>query len=127
MAMKRTLATFALGLALAVFAETAIAQVVVIAPSAGTVVCETRRQEFVDRGALEEPAGDPDHPWVRGDRRLSSVRVGGLGIVDVRDSVVGADDFGAMRDRYLTDDRLRVPADITSFIDGELVEVHLEL
>ena len=46
--MRRILATCALGLALAAFAETAAAQVVVIAPAAGTVVCETRRQQFAD-------------------------------------------------------------------------------
>ncbi len=37
------------------------------------------------------------------------------------------DDLDAIRDRYEHDDRLRVPSDITSFIDGELVEVHLDL
>jgi hypothetical protein len=38
-----------------------------------------------------------------------------------------SDDFDAIRERYRDDERLRVPADITSFIDGELVAVHLEL
>jgi hypothetical protein len=37
------------------------------------------------------------------------------------------DDVDAIRDRYLDDDRLRVPPDITSVVDGELVQVHLEL
>jgi hypothetical protein len=46
--MRRIPATFALGLTLAGFAESAIAQVVVVAPAAGTVVCETRRQQFAD-------------------------------------------------------------------------------
>lgn len=35
--------------------------------------------------------------------------------------------FDALRRRYTTDDAVRVPADITSFIDGEPVAVHLEL
>jgi len=35
--------------------------------------------------------------------------------------------FDAVRDRYTSDDRLRVPPDITSFINNELIEVHLEL
>jgi hypothetical protein len=35
--------------------------------------------------------------------------------------------FDARRRRYTTDDAVRVPADITSFIDGEPVAVHLEL
>jgi hypothetical protein len=38
-----------------------------------------------------------------------------------------ADDVDAIRARYEADDRLRVPPDITSFINGELVEVHLDL
>lgn len=37
------------------------------------------------------------------------------------------DDFAAIRERYLSDDQLRVPADITSFINGEPVDVHLAL
>ena len=37
------------------------------------------------------------------------------------------DDLDAIRERYTTDDRLRVPPDITSFINNELIEVHLEL
>jgi hypothetical protein len=37
------------------------------------------------------------------------------------------DDLDAIRDRYTTDDRLRVPPDLTSFINNELIEVHLEL
>jgi hypothetical protein len=31
------------------------------------------------------------------------------------------------RERYMTDDRLRVPPDITSFINGKPVEVRLAL
>ena len=46
--MTRLLATFALGLSLAAFAESAAAQVVVIAPMTGTMVCETRRQQVAD-------------------------------------------------------------------------------
>jgi len=38
-----------------------------------------------------------------------------------------AGDFDALRQRYTTDDTVRVPDDITSFIDGEPVAVHLEL
>ena len=38
-----------------------------------------------------------------------------------------ADDVDAIRARYQSDDRLRVPPDITSFINGALVEVHLDL
>lgn len=45
---------------------------------------------------------------------------------DVATLVIG-DDLDSIRERYLNDDRLRVPPDITSFINGELVEVHLEL
>jgi hypothetical protein len=41
--------------------------------------------------------------------------------------LVQSDDIDAIRERYLDDDRLRVPADITSFINGEVVAVHLEL
>ena len=33
----------------------------------------------------------------------------------------------AIQQRYQDDERLRVPADIISFINGELVDVHLEL
>jgi hypothetical protein len=36
-------------------------------------------------------------------------------------------DLDAIRRRYTTDDRLRVPPDITSFMNNELIEVHLEL
>lgn len=42
-------------------------------------------------------------------------------------ALAARDDFHAIRERYLNDDRLRVPTDITSFINGEQVEVHLEL
>jgi hypothetical protein len=38
-----------------------------------------------------------------------------------------SDDFDAIRERYLADDRLRVPPDITSFINGKSVEVRLAL
>ena len=41
--------------------------------------------------------------------------------------LVNGDDFDAIRERYLHDDRLRVPPDITSFINGEPVAVHLDL
>ncbi len=42
-------------------------------------------------------------------------------------ALVMTDDFDAIRHRYLADDRVRVPANITSFINGESVAVHLEL
>jgi hypothetical protein len=38
-----------------------------------------------------------------------------------------SDNFAAIREHYLSDDGLRVPADITSFINGEPVDVHLAL
>ena len=41
--------------------------------------------------------------------------------------LAGSDDFEAVRRSYLGDERLRVPPDITSFVDGKLVEVHLDL
>jgi hypothetical protein len=47
--------------------------------------------------------------------------------VDELAAVATADDFDALRSRYTNDDTVRVPADITSFIDGEPVAVHLEL
>jgi len=50
-----------------------------------------------------------------------------LAVLDVLAALVVTDDFEAVRERYLNDDRLRVPADITSFIDGELIDVHLDL
>lgn len=37
------------------------------------------------------------------------------------------DDTDLIRARYRTDDRLRVPADITTVIDGRTVDVHLDL
>jgi hypothetical protein len=45
--MKRKFTTLAIGIALAAFAESAAAQIVVFSPT-GTVVCETRRVEFSD-------------------------------------------------------------------------------
>jgi hypothetical protein len=50
-----------------------------------------------------------------------------LAVIDDLAALVVSDDFAAIGDRYLADDRLRVPADIKSFIDGELVDVHLSL
>jgi hypothetical protein len=41
--------------------------------------------------------------------------------------LASSDDFGAIRDRYVSDEDLRVPPDITSWIDGQVVEVHLDL
>ena len=37
------------------------------------------------------------------------------------------DDLPALRARYASDDRLRVPPDITTMVDGQLVPVHLAL
>jgi hypothetical protein len=48
-------------------------------------------------------------------------------VLDDVAELVGRDDFRAIRERFLSDDRLRVPADITTFINGELLDVHLEL
>jgi hypothetical protein len=36
-------------------------------------------------------------------------------------------DTSAIRDRYATDDQVRVSPDITSFVDGAPTEVHLDL
>ena len=41
--------------------------------------------------------------------------------------LAAGDDFDAIRQRYLSDERLRVPPDITSFVNGELVEVHIDV
>jgi hypothetical protein len=38
-----------------------------------------------------------------------------------------SDDFDAVRARYLDDDTLRVPSDITSFVDGSPVAVHVSV
>ena len=48
-------------------------------------------------------------------------------VLDDVSTLATKDDLDAIRDRYLSDDRLRVPPDITSVINGELVEVHLAL
>jgi hypothetical protein len=51
-------------------------------------------------------------------------------VADVLDdlaTLATSDDFDAIRERYLTDDRLRVPPDITSFINGKPVVVRLAL
>jgi len=37
------------------------------------------------------------------------------------------DDFDAVRDRYESDDRLRVPSDILTLVDGQPVPAHLDL
>jgi hypothetical protein len=50
-----------------------------------------------------------------------------LAVLDDIAALAVLDDVAAIRDRYERDDRLRVPTDITSFIDGELVDVHLDL
>ena len=48
-------------------------------------------------------------------------------VLDDVATLATSDDFHAIRERYLNDNRLRVPADITSFINEAAVEVHLEL
>ena len=51
-------------------------------------------------------------------------------IIELLDDVaklVGADDSDAIRDRYGNDERLRVPADIMTMVDGKPVEAHLDL
>jgi Transglutaminase-like superfamily len=48
-------------------------------------------------------------------------------VLDEVATLATRDDFAAIRERYLDDQRLRVPRDITSFINGEPVAVHLEL
>lgn len=50
-----------------------------------------------------------------------------LAVYDELALLTGGDDFDAMRHRYLNDDAVRVPADITSFQDGTAVEAHLDL
>lgn len=46
-------------------------------------------------------------------------------VVDEVAAMVVSDDFAAIRERYRTDDRLRVPPDISSMIDGHPTPVHL--
>jgi hypothetical protein len=48
-------------------------------------------------------------------------------VLDDLAQLAGRDDLDAVRERYESDDRLRVPPEITSFINGELLQVHLEL
>ena len=48
-------------------------------------------------------------------------------VLDDVAKLANSDDFDAIRDRYDNDDRLRVPADITTFINELPVAVHLEL
>ncbi len=48
-------------------------------------------------------------------------------VLDEVATLATSDDLDAIRQRYLADDRLRVPPDITSFTNGEPVEVHLDL
>ena len=48
-------------------------------------------------------------------------------VLDEVAALATGDDTDAVRDRYFADERLRVPAEITSVVDGELVDVHLQL
>lgn len=60
-------------------------------------------------------------------RRAGAVTGEAAAVLDEVAALATGDDFDAIRDRYLTDDRLRVPARVTSFVDGELVDVQLDL
>ena len=48
-------------------------------------------------------------------------------VLDDVAALATSDDFTAIRDRFVNDARVRVPADITSFINGKPVDVHLPL
>jgi hypothetical protein len=48
-------------------------------------------------------------------------------VLDDLAKLATSDDFDSIRERYVTDHRLRVPPDITSFMNGKPVEVHLAL
>ena len=48
-------------------------------------------------------------------------------VLDDVAALAAADDTDLIRDRYRTDDRLRVPADITTVVDGRMVDVHIDL
>ena len=48
-------------------------------------------------------------------------------VLDDVAALAAADDTDLIRARYRTDDRLRVPADITTVVDGRMVDVHLDL
>jgi len=50
-----------------------------------------------------------------------------VAVLDDLAKLIVSDDFDLTRERYLNDDRLRVPPHITSYINGEPVAVHLEL
>jgi len=50
-----------------------------------------------------------------------------LVVLDDLAAFVNADDFAAIHARYRDDERLRVPADILTFLNGEVVEVHIDL
>ena len=47
--------------------------------------------------------------------------------IDELATLATAGELGAVRERYSTDDAIRSPAEITSFIDGNPTSVHLEL
>lgn len=48
-------------------------------------------------------------------------------VLDEVAAMVVDDDLPALRDRYASDDRLRVPPDITTIVDGHEVPAHLDL
>lgn len=48
-------------------------------------------------------------------------------IVDDLAQLAGSDDLAAIRERYDRDDGVRVPADITTVVHGEVVPVRLAL
>jgi hypothetical protein len=50
-----------------------------------------------------------------------------IAVLDEVAKLDAADDFDVIRDRYEHDDRLRVPADILTIVDGRPVAAHLDL
>lgn len=61
------------------------------------------------------------------DRRVRSARHAAAVVIDEVAELTNRDEFDAIRDRYDRDDRLRVPADITTFVNEQPVSVHLDL
>lgn len=87
---------------------------------AGNVISDfacLNRVELLPWDAWGMMPGDPNRPVA--DETAA--------ILDELAKLVISDDFEAIRQRYLTDERLRVPPDIVTFLDGEMVPVHLEL
>ena len=55
------------------------------------------------------------------------VPVEAAAMLDDLAELVNSDDVSAIRDRYESDDGLRVPSDISTIVDGQTVPVHLDL